>query len=207
VGIRQAELVAERLAQRPGPPVLPLPPGPPVAIWYSRLARAAATAQRIARRQPGVPLLTSEGLVEIGQGEWEGRLNEEVARDDGERLAAWRRDPTTAHAPGGEPLEVAAKRVRAGLDEMLKTLARAEASDPWAVLVGHGGTLRLVLLMLLELPFQGYWAFDFPPCAISVVRLASGRGTLMAHNLADHLAPLASQMAAPTEGDTRVGTL
>jgi broad specificity phosphatase PhoE len=207
VGIRQAELVAERLAARPPPVVLPLPAEPPTAIWYSRLTRAAETARTIAKRQPDVPLLPSEALVEIGQGEWEGRLNEEVARDDGERLAAWRHDPTTAHAPGGEPLAVAVERVRAGLYEMLETLGRANSDEPWAILVGHGGTLRLVLLILLALPFNRYWAFDFPPCAISVIRLASGDGTLMAHNLADHLAPVAGQTVRATKGETRTGAL
>lgn len=199
--------MTERLAVRPGPPMLPLPAEPPAAIWYSRLTRAAETARRIAERQPGVALLPSDALVEIGQGQWEGRLNDEVTRDDGERLAAWRRDPTTAHAPGGEPLAVAVERVRAGLDEMLETLGRANASEPWAILVGHGGTLRLVLLILLALPFDRYWAFDFPPCAISVIRLVSGNGTLMAHNLADHLAPVAGQTVRATKGETRTGAL
>jgi broad specificity phosphatase PhoE len=208
VGTRQADLVAQRLADRPGPPVLPLPANPPLAIWYSRLARAAETARRIAQRQPGVPLLPSEALVEIGQGEWEGRLNEEVAREDGERLAAWRRDPTSAYAPGGEPLAVAADRVRRGLADMLETLTTSDAGERWAILVGHGGTLRLVLLILLELPYQRYWSFDFPPCAITVVQIASGRATLVAHNLADHLAPVARETVRATHEDgERTGAL
>ena len=208
VGVRQADLVAARLADRPGPPVLPLPAAPPVAIWYSRLTRAAETARRIAQRQPGVQLLPSEALVEIGQGEWEGRLNAEVAREDGERLAAWRRDPTTAHAPGGEPLDVAIARVQGGLATILETLEASDSDPRWGILVGHGGTLRLALLMLLELPYERYWSFDFPPCAITILQLAGGRATLVAHNLADHLAPVAREMVRPAHDDAeRTGAL
>jgi broad specificity phosphatase PhoE len=206
--MRQADLVAARLADRPGPPVLPLPARPPVAVWYSRLARAAETARRVGQRQPGVPLLPSEALVEIGQGEWEGRLNADVAREDGERLAAWRHDPTTAHAPGGEPLAVAIARVRDGLAPILETLAASETNQRWGLLVGHGGTLRLVLLMLLEIPYERYWSFDFPPCAITILQLAGGRATLVAHNLADHLAPVADEMVRPAHDDAaRTGAL
>jgi broad specificity phosphatase PhoE len=155
-----------------------------------------------------VSLLPSEALVEIGQGDWEGRLNADVAREDGGRLAAWRRDPTTAHAPGGEPLDVAIARVQDGLASMLETLEAADTNGPWGILVGHGGTLRLVLLMLLELPYERYWSFDFPPCAITVLQLAGGRATLVAHNLADHLAPVAREMVRPAHDDAeRTGAL
>lgn len=201
LGRRQATLVAERLAGDRDA-ISPIPSGRPIGIWTSPLSRAAETADAIAQRLGGVPLERSSALREIGQGEWEGRLNSEVARTDGERLAAWRRDPTLAQGPGGEPLLDAANRVRSAIDEIAGALAATRATDSWAILVGHGGTLRLALLTLLEIPYRRFWSFAFAPCGISVVQLASGRASLVAHNLTDHLAPLALEPVAAAEART-----
>ena len=46
LGVRQAGLVAGRLAERGEQTPLPIPPGPPIGIWHSPLDRAATTAQR-----------------------------------------------------------------------------------------------------------------------------------------------------------------
>jgi broad specificity phosphatase PhoE len=198
LGRRQAALVADRLAGE-REPAGPLPPGHPIGIWSSPLARATETAQEIAARFPSVPLETSEAHREIGQGAWEGRLNSEVALSDGERLAAWRRDPTATQGPGGEPLLVAAERVRSGVAEIVRALAETRESGAWAVLVGHGGTLRLTLLTLLEIHYQRFWSFAFAPCGISVIQLAAARGSLVAHNLTDHLASLSAEPIAAAE--------
>jgi broad specificity phosphatase PhoE len=199
LGRRQADLVAERLGRRDREALLPLPPAPPATVRHSPLSRARQTAVAIGSRLPGVPLVPSPALLEIGQGEWEGRLNAEVARTDGERLATWRRDPTLAHAPGGESLVDAAARVRTGLVELFAALSESGPGEPWAIVVGHSGTLRLALLSMLQVPYQRYWSFAFALCAITIVELADGRATLRAHNLADHLAPLVGDRAAAAE--------
>jgi broad specificity phosphatase PhoE len=199
LGERQAALAAQRLADASTRGTfLPLPHELPVGIWHSPLARAERTAALIAERLPGVTVTESRGLLEIGQGEWEGRLNDDVAREDGARLAAWRRDATSAYAPGGESLEDATARVRTGLAEVLRALEQSRG-DPWAILVGHGGSLRLVLLSALDLALDRYWSFDFAVCAISVIRISGGRATLMAHNVTDHLAPLVGDPTAAAE--------
>jgi broad specificity phosphatase PhoE len=207
-GWRQARLVAERLGHRDRASLLPLPAAPPATIWHSPLERAAATAREIAADLPGVPLVASEALTEISAGDWEGRLDSEVATQDGERLAAWRRDPTSASAPGGEPLADAAARVRAGIEALLALLAGSPSSEPWAVVVAHDGILRLVVLDALELPLARFWSLPFGLCAVSVLEIRDGRASLRAHNLADHLAPLAADPLAAEEarGDRR-GTL
>ena len=199
LGRRQAELLAERIGHRDRHALLPVPSGTPVTVWHSPLSRARETAEAIGSRLPGVPLVPTTAFREIGQGEWEGMLNSEVARRDGELLAAWRRDPTVAHAPGGESLLDAAARVRRGLVELFGVLASSGREEPWAVLVGHGGTLRLALLSMLEVPYRRYWSFPFGLCAVTVVELAQGRATLRAHNLVDHLAPLLADRLAAAE--------
>src|SRR6202008_1803388 len=98
-GRRQAERVAARLARPHDPPALPVPEGGPLAIVHSPLARAADTAPASGRASAAgasvktAPPRPDERFIEIGQGDWEGRLASEIAADDGERLTAGRNRP------------------------------------------------------------------------------------------------------------------
>ena len=114
LGRRQALLTARRIARRARRPFLPLPAAAPHAIVHSPLARAAETAALIGRAVSSgrgddavaapVPLHPDPGLLEIGQGEWEGIPGSEVAERWGPLLESWRHDPLAAWAPGGESL-------------------------------------------------------------------------------------------------------
>jgi len=239
LGRRQAGLVAERLAQRDLGTALPIPLGPPAGVWHSPLSRAADTARAIAAAQPALPpLIAAPRFTEIAQGAWEGVPAAEVRGRWPDELAAWRRDPTRHHAPGGEAVLEAAGRVRLGLAELLSALSSAAGSaapasdaatvsaslrhdpvpgypsaapregrppEPWAVLVAHDGIFRLALMSLLEVPYERFWSFPFNLAAISVVALNLGIATLRAHNLSEHLAPLAEEerAAAEARGDRR----
>lgn len=233
LGMRQARLVAERLAARDEETPLPIPAGPPRGVWHSPLRRAADTAKEIARALPGrTPLHGSDGLTEIAQGEWEGQPAQVVRTRWATELAAWRKTPVRSHAPGGESLSDAAARVRMSLLEIMSALipdsggdrpgsdslggrviapydpvpgypsalpAENYAPEPWAVLVAHDGIFRLVLLSLLRIPIERFWALPFNLAAISVVALHEGVAALRAHNLSDHLAPLAQEERAAQE--------
>ena len=147
----------------------------------------------------------------------EGQLLAEVKRRWSGELEAWRRQPTKSHAPGGESLEAAAARIRRGLDDVLAGIgvqsgsildrdpvpgygnARATTPAPWAVLVAHDGVFRLALLSLLDVPYERFWSVPFNLCAITVVDIHDGNATLRAHNLSDHLAPLAVEARAAQE--------
>jgi broad specificity phosphatase PhoE len=209
LGQQQAELVAGRLADRDRGTPLPVPAGPPIAIWHSPLARAAQTAQRIASRQPGTALHPLEDLTEIGQGEWTGLTRAEVNEHWSAELAAWLRAPVDNHAPGGEALPDAAPRVATAVRGIIDALNAAKAPpEPWALLVAHDGIFRLSLLTLLELPLERFWSFPFGLCAISVLTMRDGVATLRAHNLAEHLAPLTGPSRAPlAQTDDRGGAL
>lgn len=214
-GERQAELVADRLADPYHPSPLPIPLAPPFAIRHSPLARARQTATAIATVRPAEltpPLTVDEDLTELAQGAWEGLPAERVADEYAAALASWRRDPVRFHAPGGEPLPEADRRVRRALGRLLAEMAhglppldpaatipqskvlgygQAQLDQPWSIVVAHDGIFRLALLALLDLPLEHFWRFPFQLCGISIVELRDGHGTLRAHNLADHLAPLA----------------
>jgi ribonuclease H / adenosylcobalamin/alpha-ribazole phosphatase len=196
-GREQAAAVARRLADPHAPPALPIPPGPPIGIWHSPLKRARDTAAAIRALVPA-PLLPDERLAELAQGDWEGRSHRAVTRL-GPGLAAWQRDPLRNSAPGGETLSAARPRVRAAFIDVMRRLASAATAsapnattsaatpNPWALIVSHGGTMRLGLLLLLELPLSRFWAFPFEPAAITIIELADSQASLRAHNLMSHL--------------------
>ena len=132
LGERQAALAGARLAEPAAPPRLPVPPGDPIAIVHSPLARTAQTAAAVAtaivaRGRAAPPLVAEPGLREIGQGAWEGRLQREVEAGWPVEIAGWRRDPVRLFAPGGESLAEVDRRVRAALATVIDGLVRAAA--------------------------------------------------------------------------------
>lgn len=232
-GRRQAELAAARLARPHASPALPVPVGPPLEIVHSPLARTAETAAAVAAALGApegfgrpVTVRPEPGVREIGQGEWEGLPHEEVAARWGDTLAAWRRRPLEATAPGGERLAEVDARARAAAARLLAdlgagrtpgTLDRSHVpgyrpdelpEHPWSIVVGHDGVFKVLLLALLDLPIDRFWTFPFALAGISVVEFRGGRGTLRAHNLTEHLAPLLDEHSqAVSEARQRTGAL
>jgi probable phosphoglycerate mutase len=231
-GRRQAELVARRLARPHDRPALPLPAGRPLSIVHSPLGRAAETASAIhaAAVAPDgfdgpIPIRPDPRFIEIGQGDWEGLPSTEIAARDGERLAAWRRTPTTAWAPGGERLAEVRARVAPGLADLLAELAAAGGpgsihapqvagyrdqvpDQPWTILVGHDGVFKVVLLTVFGLPLERFWMWSSDLCGITVIEIRAGRPVVRAMNLTEHLAGLLDDEAqAAAEARTRSGAL
>jgi broad specificity phosphatase PhoE len=207
---------------------VPVPSGRPLAVVHSPLERAAATAARIAAALGGaVPLRAEPAFVEIGQGDWEGRLASDIQATDADRLAAWRRTPTEAWAPGGERLADVQDRVVPGLAAILAELAAAgpagsihapqvagyrdvdtPSDQPWTILVGHDGVFKVVLCTLFDLPLERFWMWSSELCGISIVELRAGRPVIRALNLTEHLAALRDEDAVEAAEDrARSGAL
>jgi broad specificity phosphatase PhoE len=229
IGHRQAELIARRLASPLDAPALPVPGRPPVELVHSPLQRTAQTAEAIeeavhatgtsVRRRP------DPAFLEIGQGAWEGLLRTEIDARFGAELAAWRRTPLEAWAPGGEPLPVVQARVRVGLAAVLDRLAEGrppgridgpqvagyrdrELDHPWSIVVGHDGVFKVALLTLFDLPLDRFWMWSMDLCGITIVELRGGRPVLRAHNLTGHLAGLLDEeTVAEQEKRSRSGAL
>ncbi len=227
LGRRQAALAGERLARPHASPTLPIPGGLPREIVHSPLSRAADTARAVASAMADLraaseagaaaaplPVLRAEpGLLEIGQGEWEGVTADEIGRRWPTEIAGWRRDPLSAHAPGGESLADVDARVRPALARALGELGRdyprgttdrpqvpgfrgtgRPVAQPWSVLVAHDGVFKVVLLALFGLPLAKFWSFSLGLTGISVVEFLGGRPVLRAHNWTGHLAPIEDEV-------------
>jgi broad specificity phosphatase PhoE len=225
VGVEQAAAVAARLAAPDASPALPVPAHPPDAIWHSPLLRAAQTAEAVHSARGGdAPLRPLDALKELAQGEWEGLTHEEVRTRWPDELAAWRDDPGSNHAPGGESLRDAMARARsaratilrendgaaltaaagtqAALAEPVLGYERAFGEDEppgWVIVVAHDGILRLLMLDLLDIGLDHFWSFPLALASVSVLDVGAGVVRLRAHNLEEHILALSRPPMAPPD--------
>ena len=120
----------------------------PLRVVSSPLSRCVETAREIASRFGGDVEIDAR-LLEIGHGAWEGRLREEIERDDAETMRAWREAPQSVWFPGGESLDGVAARWRAfvsSLDRRRDTIA-----------VTHDVVVRLAILQATGGPHRDFW--------------------------------------------------
>jgi broad specificity phosphatase PhoE len=107
------------------------------SLWSSQLSRARETAEIVGARL-GLEPVIDERLAEGDRGELEGRYWRDVAREDPELYAAWRRAGEAFRFPGGESL-------REQMDRTLAALRDVRAAGPLpALVVAHGGSIRVV---------------------------------------------------------------
>jgi broad specificity phosphatase PhoE len=151
----------------------------PSRVVSSSLGRALATAAPIASAL-GADVEPDDRLIEIGQGDWEGRTHAELEAVDSERYHAWRRATGIRQPPGGEPIEAATARVRGFLEELAST-----DGDGTVCLVSHGGTLRILAHLLLEL--SDVHALEVDNASITVIAGDDGRWRLERWNDTLHL--------------------
>lgn len=225
-GLRQAALVAERLAHPHDPPALPVPIGPLREVIHSPLRRTSQTAEAIIAALDAPPGARPEpGFLEIGQGDWEGLHRDEIDARFADVLAGWRRKPTETWAPGGESLADVNARVRPALAGLLATLAQGGvpgtldrsqvpgygdglATHPWSIVIGHDGVFKVALLTLFDLPLERFWMWAMDLAAITVVEFRAGRPVLRAHNLTGHLAAVLDEASQEEQEErSRSGAL
>ncbi len=115
----------------------------PVAkVVASALGRARATGEILAAALH-CSLETTELLVELSCGEWEGRKRLEVLRDERHIRAHWNDRP-----PGGESYAQAEERIQPLITELNRRC------DETVALVGHGGINRAFIKGWLDLDEQ-----------------------------------------------------
>ena len=145
VGLEQAHALAERVAAE-----LDVR-----SLWSSDLSRAAVTAEVVGRRIGLEPRLDPR-LREGNRGEWEGRFFVDIAREEPDAYAAWKRGGADFRFPGGESLQEHSDRVWDALEEI-----RASGPLP-ALMVCHRGSMRAVLCRFDPRGLDAFHEYDFP---------------------------------------------
>jgi len=141
-------------------------------VVTSPARRCAAFAEALARER-GIPLVPMPELAERGFGEWEGRLASEIPLPE---LEGFWGDPIAYTPPGGETFGALRDRVEAGWLRALGLPLRAP------LLVTHGGVVRVILGLVLEIPAAALLRIEVPPACRSRLRVpAEGLPSLMYH--------------------------
>ena len=125
-------------------------------VWSSPLQRCSKTAALF-----NLPVATSEHLLEIDYGEWEGMLTADIEAQQPTQMngSADELDP-----PGGELRSNLPVRANLWITE---SQIAEQGGD--VVLVGHGGSMKGLLVALLDLPDQAMNTLVIDNCSVTVV--------------------------------------
>ena len=163
--------------------------------WSSTLSRPTETAQIILEAHPDVPLTQIDGLVEIGHGVWEGKLESEIREDWSELLDTWKRAPETVQMPEGETIQdVWARSVRSW-GEISGELKPEET----VLVVAHDAVNKTILCDLLGLTPADIWAVKQGNGGVTVVDIAADPGqpaVVTCLNLTSHFGSVIDRTAA-----------
>jgi broad specificity phosphatase PhoE len=130
-----------------------------VSLWSSQLSRARETAEIVGERI-GLEPTVDPRFAEGNRGELEGRLWQDVAREDPELYEAWRRAGEEFRFPGGESLREQTDRTLAALQDV-----RASGRLP-ALVVAHGGSIRVLLCSRDPRGLDAFHEWEVPNVAV-----------------------------------------
>jgi broad specificity phosphatase PhoE len=169
-GRAQAQSVARRLS------------GIPFSVAYtSDLSRTHETAQ-IILGDTGTALHTTPQLREYSKGVFEGLTVDEYARQYPDQYQASLQNDLDFAPTGGETIRETSIRMARFVDETLQN-----HQDETTLVVGHGGSLRSLIVALLALPLEANWKFVMDNCALSLVHTYPNNAVLHLYNDTAHL--------------------
>jgi phosphoserine phosphatase len=155
----------------------------PAAVYSSPLGRARDTALIIASPH-GLSITPEPAFTELSFGAWEGLTTAGAQRAFPDVYARWRTEPHTVRFPGGEDLDAAGARVRAGLADLA-----GRHGGQTAILVSHGVIVRLIVLDALGLSPDRLWTVAAQAGGITEIEYGTSWATVHRMNTRQHLEP------------------
>ena len=156
-GIWQAERLRDRLAEQKID-----------AVYSSDLRRALHTAEIVTSRHNSLSLISLEELRELNFGKLEGLNFEQVQLNCPEANWWSGRDSGELNVPGGETLSQLADRTKLFISKLGK-----HSSKETVLIVAHGGFLRMLLCLLLDIDTKHWWQIQFNGASLTRVEIHS----------------------------------
>lgn len=141
---------------------------PPDLVWSSPLKRCRTLAQDIT--PPGTAIQYDDRLREYHFGDWEMLPWADIPRAE---LDTWMADFVTIAPPGGESFQALANRVGTFWHEQIMPLAAQERPKN-VYLVAHGGVIRTLLCLFLDLSLRNAYRLHLDYAAVSKVAIQQG---------------------------------
>ena len=166
-GHAQAEMLARYLRQRPVD-----------AVYASPMRRAQQTLAPLEAHCPRPPVVLQE-LREVDFGDWTGLSWEQVHARFGVRAFDWLQQLQAAAIPNAESGTAFRNRV----EPALRRVVRSHAGQTVAI-VCHGGVVRVMLSVLLNLPLEQTASFEIDYASLTRVEVHEHRTEVTLLNFA-----------------------
>ncbi len=154
--------------------------------FSSSMTRPKETAEAILKHHPDIELELQKGLIEIGHGLWEGKLESEIQSKWSELLKTWQNHPEDAQMPEGETIHEVWSRSVTSWEKICSSLAPQET----ALVVAHDAVNKTILCSLLGLTPSDIWMIKQGNGAVTIVDIANELGqsdVVTCLNLTSHL--------------------
>jgi len=136
---------------------------PPDILYASPMRRVQQTLAPLAQETGLSPVLL-DGLREVDFGAWTGLSWDEVLQRHGVSAFSWLNQLEDGTIERAETVQDFRLRVETSLDQIL-----AESTGKIVAIICHGGVIRMLLSILLELPFRKMSMFEIEYASITKI--------------------------------------
>ena len=154
--------------------------------FSSAMTRPRQTAEAILEYQPNQYIELKKGLIEIGHGLWEGKLESEIKKEWSDLLKVWQSHPEKVQMPEGESIQEVWVRSVKCWQEIASNLTR----DETALVVAHDAVNKTILCHLLGLTPSDIWMIKQGNGCVTIIDIVdepSKPDVITCLNLTSHL--------------------
>ena len=150
-------------------------------IYSSDLGRAVQTAE-IVGSQIGIDTCKTKSLREMGFGDWEGLLIDEIKKNHEKTYETWRNTPHLVNIPNGETLDI----IKDSVDKFINEL-NEKYDNKHILLVSHSVTVRVMLLSFLNSSVENIYRIKQDNTALNIVEYRDYGPVIIKMNDTSHI--------------------
>ncbi len=154
----------------------------PIASVYSSPLQRTCTTATILAKPHGLEVETSDDIIEIQIGDWQGLHIDEVGQRWPELWKQSRIDPSEITMPNGESFQQVTERAIRGFDKIV-----AANHGKQVIIVSHEIVVKVLVAHALGVSNSIYRRFEINNASLSAIRVIDGKTRLATLNDTSHL--------------------